>query len=44
MHLFCADTTIFSKKLLIFFVHKKLKNHPQNLLRKPQIHFFTLLP
>ena len=33
MQLFSADDTIFSKK-----------NHPQKLLRKPQIHFFSLLP
>ena len=26
------------------FDHKKLKNHPQKLLRKTQIHFFSLLP
>ena len=25
-----------------FFAHKKLKNHPQKLLRKTQIHFFFL--
>ena len=36
MQLFSADATIFSKK-----AHK---NHPQKLLRKTQIHFFSLLP
>ena len=31
--------------LQFFFVHKKLKKkHPQKLLRKTQIHFFSLLP
>jgi hypothetical protein len=34
----------FQKKINFFFVHKKLKKHPQKLLRKTQIHFFPLLP
>ena len=41
MQLFSADATIFTKKIL----HpKSWKNHPQKLLRKTQIHFFSLLP
>ena len=38
MQLFSEDATIFSKKLLIFFLPtKSWKNHPQKLLRKTQI-------
>ena len=41
MQLFSADATIFTKKIL----HpKSWKKHPQKLLRKTQIHFFSLLP
>ena len=34
----------FFLKIKKNFAHKKLKNHPQKLLRKAQIHFFSLLP
>ena len=43
MKLFSADATMFLKKLKNKFLPiKSLKNHPQNLLRKTQIHFFCL--
>jgi hypothetical protein len=35
---------LFSAVAKIFFAHKELKNHPQKLIRKTQIHFFSLLP
>ena len=45
MQLFSADATMFlNQKQMIFFAHKKLKNHPQKLLRKTKIPFFSLLP
>ena len=34
----------FLKNPLIFLTTISLKNHPQKLLRIPQIHFFPLLP
>ena len=44
MQLFSADATIFLKKFKFFLPTKSWKNHPQKLLRKTQIHFFSLLP
>ena len=45
MQLFSAHATnFFEKNLCCFFAYKKLKNHPQKLLGKIQIHFFPLLP
>ena len=45
MQLFIADATMFFfKKLRFFLTTKSWKNHPQKLLRIPQIHFFSLLP
>ena len=34
----------FQKKFKLFLPTKSWKNHPQKLLRKTQIHFFSLLP
>jgi hypothetical protein len=44
MQLFSADTTMFSKKNHLFFPTKSWKNHPKKLLRKCQMHLFSLLP
>ena len=45
MQLFSADAKMFLKMFLDFCLPtKSLKNHPQKLLRKTQIHFFSLLP
>ena len=38
---FCGN---YSRKYSIYFTLKKLKKKPQKLLRKTQIHFFSLLP
>ena len=32
----------FLVRMLQYFAHKKLKKHPEKLLRKTQIHFFSL--
>ena len=40
MQFFSADATMFLK----FLPTKSWKNHPQKLVRIPQIHFFFLLP
>jgi hypothetical protein len=42
MQLFSADAAGFLKNN--FLPTKSWKNHPQKLLRKTQIHFFSLLP
>ena len=43
MQLFSADATMFFLKENIFFLPLKTwKNDPQKLLRKTQIHFFSL--
>ena len=43
MQLFSAVATMFLRKFKKKdFAHKKLKNHPQKLLRKTLIHFFFL--
>ena len=42
MQLFSADATRFLKNN--FLPTKSWKNNPQKLLRKTQIHFFSLLP
>ena len=34
MQLFSADATIFEKKIIIFFAHKKLKNPPPKVAHK----------
>jgi hypothetical protein len=44
MQLFCATPQYFQKNLIFFLPSKSWKNHPQKLLRKTQIHFFSLLP
>ena len=45
MQLFSADTKMFWKKIWKKILPTKIwKNHPQKLLRIPQIHFFPLLP
>ena len=45
MQLFSADPTIVLNFLKMFVLtNKSWKNHPQKLLRKPQIHFFSLMP
>ena len=41
MQLFSAVAKKIQKKIKFFFAHK-WKNHPQKLLRKTQIHFFSL--
>ena len=43
MQLFSADATIYLKISKFFLPTKSWKNHPQKLLRIPQIHFFSLL-
>ena len=45
MQLFSADPTIVLEFFKMFVLTtKSWKNHPQKLLRIPQIHFFPLLP
>ena len=44
MQLFSADATILLKKIKFFLPTKSWKNFPQKLLRKTQIHLFSLLP
>ena len=45
MQFFSADAKMFLKMFLDFCLPtKSLKNHPQKLPRKTQIHFFSLLP
>ena len=44
MQLFSADAKLFFFKLLFFFDLKKLKNHPQNLLRNTRFFFSPVLP
>ena len=39
-----TDATMFLKILKFLLTTKSWKNHPQKLLRIPQIHFFSLLP
>ena len=44
MQLFCADTTMFSKKIVnIFFAHETWKNCPQKLLIIGPIFFFNFV-
>ena len=42
MQPFSADPTMFFKLKKKFLNTKSWKNHPQKLLRIPQIHFFSL--
>ena len=42
MQLFSADATIFSKKIKIFFAHKKLKKKPSKVAQKNSNPLFFL--
>ena len=42
MKLFNVDAKIFKKGSSFFLLTKSWKNHPQKLLRIPQMHFFFL--
>ena len=44
MQLFSADATIFFRKILSFFAHKKLKKPLQSCSEKLKSTFFSLLP
>ena len=44
MQFFSATLQCFQNKFNFFLPSKSWKNHPQKLLRKTQIHFFSLLP